>query len=493
MDGSKSYRAWAPSQSFLLPPSPLDWLPEGHLAYFILDVVTQLDLSEIEAAIQSKDPRGTRPYSPAMMVALLVYGYCVGVRSSRKIERATYEDVAVRVLAGGSHPDHTRISEFRRVHRKAFKGLFKQVLQLCQKAGLVKLGRVAIDGTKVQANASKHKAMSYERMVQMEKRLEDEVEQLVAQAERMDEEEDARYGQGQREEDLPEELRRREQRLVKIRQAKAQLEAEAKVSRAQVLRDQASSARERAEQTDSDRVRKSNLTRAQRVEDEAKALDDDPPPPSPAGELPEHRVRTRPDGTPHPKAQRNFTDSDSQIMKSAGTIVQGYNCQAAVDGSSQVVLASEVTNKAPDNGNLVPMIEQVRDNCGAAPETVTADTGYWAPTVPAASAELGTEAYIATERRCHWDHNDTITEGPPPEDADAREVMRWRLRTAEGREIYAERKWIVEPVFGQVKEERGFRRFLLRGLDSARAEWTLVCTTHNLLKLFRNQAARTSA
>ena len=261
MGKSKSYRPWAPSQSFLLPlpfreEAPLDWLPEGHLAFFILDVVKQLDLSEIESAIQSKDPRGNRPFSPAMMVSLLVYGYCVGVRSSRRIERATHEDVAFRVLAGGSHPDHSRISEFRRAHLKAFTTVFKQVLQLCQKAGLVKLGRVAIDGTKVQANASKHKAMSYKRMVAMEKRLEAEVARLLAEAERTDQEEDARFGEGQREEDLPEELRRREQRLKKLQEAKSELEAEAKVARAQALREQASRARERAKNADNDRLRK---------------------------------------------------------------------------------------------------------------------------------------------------------------------------------------------------------------------------------------------
>jgi transposase len=475
-----------PTQSLLLPCSPMDWLPQGHLAYFILDVVDQLDLSEIEAAVQASDPRGTRPYSPAMMMALLVYGYCVGVRSSRKIERATYEDVAFRVLAGGNHPDHTRISEFRRVHQRAFRGLFTQVLQLCQKAGLVKLGRVAIDGTKVQANASKHKAMSYERMVKTEKRLEREVERLMAEAEKVDAEEDARYGVGRSEEDLPEELRRREQRLEKIRQAKAALETEARVSRAKDLKEQAARAREGAERTASERVRKGQLTRAARAEAAAVAVDDsEPAPPSGGGGgLPEHRVRTTPAGQPHPKAQRNFTDPDSRIMESSGVILQGFNCQAAVDGSSQVVLAAEVTNQAPDNGNLMPMIEQVRNNCGAAPAIVTADSGYWAPSVPAAAAALGTDAYIATERRRHWDCDDTITQGEPPEGDDTRETMRWKLRTVAGRKIYAERKCIAEPVFGRTKEQRQFRRFLLRGLASARAEWTLICATHNLLKLF---------
>lgn len=475
----------------------MDWLPEGHLAYFILDVVGQLDLSAIELKIQAKDPRGTRPYSPSMMVALLIYGYCIGLRSSRKIERATYEDVAFRVLAGGHQPDHTRISEFRRVHLEAFKGLFKQVLQLCQKAGLVKLGRVAIDGTKVQANASKHKAMSYARMQELEERLQQEIDELLEQAEQVDAEEDARFGPGQREEDLPQELQRRQTRLERLREAKAELEAEARQSRAAALRDQARRARDTAQRTDNERVRKASLTRAQRLLEEAKQLDgtdgDDAPPPSAPGELPGHRVRTRPDGTPHPKAQRNFTDPDSRLMESAGTFHQAYNCQAAVDGSGQIILAEDLTNQCPDNGNLEPMIQQVEANCGAVPEKATADAGYWRPDVDETCSQLGTDVFVATERRRHWDRDDTVTEGEPPGGVGALEAMRWKLRTEEGRQVYAERKAIVEPVFGQMKEVRGFRRFLLRGLEKARAEWSLQCLTHNLLKLYRNPVAVAAA
>jgi transposase len=498
MSGAKSYRSWFPEQSFLLPPSPLDWLPEGHLAYFILDLVGQLDLSAIEAEIQAKDARGTRPYSPSMMVALLIYGYSVGVRSSRKIERATYEDVAFRVLAGGQHPDHTRISEFRRTHLAAFKDLFKQVLRLCQKAGLVKLGRVAIDGTKVQANASKHKAMSYERMQAMEARIQGEIDALLEQAEQADLEEDARFGEGQREEDLPAELQRRQDRLERIRQAKEELEAEARASRAAALRDQARRALETAQTTDNERVRKASQTRARRLLAEAKLLDGrDEEEVAVAhegsGGLPGHRVRTLPDGTPHPQAQRNFTDPDSRIMESGGSFLQGYNCQAAVDGHSQIILGEDLTNQCPDNGNLGPMIQQVEANCGSAPEKVTADAGYWRPDVSETCSKLGTEAYVATERRRHWDRDDTLTEGEPPQDLGALEAMRWKLRTEEGREVYAERKAIVEPVFGQIKEVRGFRRFLLRGFGKARAEWSLLCTTHNLLKLYRHSVAIASA
>src|SRR6266581_691087 len=242
----KSYRPWSPTQSFLLPPSPLEWLPEGHLAYFVLEAVQTLDLSAIEDAIQAKDARGERPYSPAMMVALLVYGYSVGVFSSRRLARETYEDVAFRVLAGGEHPHFTTVNQFRLEHRQALAKLFVQVLRLCKKAGLVKLGHVAFDGTKVGANASKHKAMSYKRMQEEERRLAAEVEALLAKADETDSREDAQYGVGKAPEDLPEELQRRESRLSRIREAKAALEKEATDARAEELREQARIQREKA-------------------------------------------------------------------------------------------------------------------------------------------------------------------------------------------------------------------------------------------------------
>lgn len=462
------------------------------MAYFILDVVSELDLSGIESVIQSRDPRGNRPHSPRMMVCLLLYGYSVGVVSSRKIERATYEDVAFRVLAGGGHPDHVRISEFRRVHLESFKGLFGQVLQLCGRAGLAKVGQIAVDGTKIQGNASKHRAMSYARMEELERRLGQEVERLLEEAERQDQAEDERFGVGQREEDLPEELRRREDRIARLRQAKAELEAEARRSRAAQLREQAERARRSAEKTEDTTVSKRHRARSERLDREAEELDDEGPATDSApSELPLHRTRALTDGTPHPRAQHNFTDPESCLMESGGSFLQGYNCQAAVN-ESQVILAADVTNQPPDNGNLLPMLEQVRDNCGTPPEVALADSGYWAPDVPEQAAKLGIDTYIATERRRHWDTNDTLTEGPPPEDADPREAMRWKLRTKAGREIYARRKTIVEPVFGQTKEARGYRRFLLRGLDAVRGEWTLLCTGHNLLKLFRAQNQATA-
>jgi transposase len=242
----KQYRPWAPTQSFLLPPSPLEWLPQDHLAYFLLDVVHSLDLGELERALQAKDPRGERPYPPAMMLALLIYAYCVGIFSSRKIARATYEDVAFRVLAGGEHPHFTTLNQFRLQHRSAFSGLFVQVLRLCQKAGLVKLGHVSIDGSKVLANASKHKAMSYKRMREEEARLQREIEALLGRADAADQQEDQQYGPGTAPQDLPEELQRREKRLARIREAKAALEQEAKEARAEELRENARAQREKA-------------------------------------------------------------------------------------------------------------------------------------------------------------------------------------------------------------------------------------------------------
>ena len=485
MSADKQYRPWQPRQSFLLPPSPLEWLPEGHLAFFMLELVEQLDLSEIERSIQSKDARGTRPYSPAMMTALLLYAYCVGVYSSRRIERATYEDVAFRVLAGGQHPFFTTINEFRKTHLEALSLLFVQVLKLCRRAGLVKLGHVAMDGTKVQAAASKHKAMSYARMSEEEARLEELVQELMRRAEAVDQEEDARFGEGQREEDLPEELRRREERLRRIRQAKAELEAEARASRAVELRDQASRARERADKEERPKVRKANQSRAQRCEQQAEELSEAEEKDFVTAEgLPKHRVRARPDGTPHPKAQRNFIDPDSRIMERGGAFLQGYNCQLAVDEAHQIIVAQAVTNQCPDNGNLLPLLEQIHVTCGQGPAVCTADAGYWAPDVPATSSERGTEVYIAPDRQRRG------TDPPPPrdlrrEDGQALAAMRKKLETPEGRAIYARRKAVVEPVNGQIKQARGFRQFLVRGLGAVSGQWSLVCTGHNILKLYR--------
>jgi transposase len=492
---ANSFRPWAPRQQFLLPPSPMEWLSDDHLVYFVLDVVEQLDLSKIERRYLEKDGRGTRPYDPTMMVALLVYGYCIGVASSRRLERATYEDVAFRVLSGGEHPDHTRISEFRRVNISELAELFVQVLRLCQEAGLVKLGHVSLDGTKVQANASKHKAMSYERMKENEKRLLAEVEELMQRAEAADGEEDAKFGKGRRGDELPEELARRETRLARIREAKKKLEAEAAAARAVELREQAERASRAVEEADDDeRPRKEH--RAQRVEERAKeaserakkkaaeAEQDEPRLERKDEEgLPQHQVGSDKDGKPTPKAQRNFTDPDSRIMKKGSDYLQGYNAQTLVDEANQVIVAQALTNQAPDVEHLVPMLDRLEAACGARPKKLSADSGYWSEANARHCEQSGIDAYLAVDRDKH-NRKTTPAHGRPPENLDARGRMKRKLATARGRAVYARRKAIVEPPFGQIKEARGFRRFLLRGKKKVRGEWALICATHNLLKLY---------
>jgi transposase len=489
----KKTRVWNPDQSYLLPPSPREWLPEDHLVYFILDVISQLDLSSLMRAMDAKDDRGERPYAPAMMLALFVYGYCVGVFSSRRIAKATYEDIGFRVIAGECHPHFTRISAFRRNNLSAFKDLFLQILKLCQKAGLVKLGHVAIDGTKLQGNASKHKAMSYERMQKEEKRLKDEIDELIRRAEEIDTEEDACYGVGNTGEEIPEELRRRESRLDKIRQAQAELEQEAKHTRIRDLEKLAEANEELARKNPDSNDGKSAKTRATTQRTEAQKLseqlndeDNDPdksdPYITPEG-LETHHVPCTADGKPTPKAQMNFTDADSCIMESQGTYLQGYNCQLAVDEEYQIIVAQALTNQPPDNNHLMPLLQQTNDNCGSSPETATADAGYWKPTHESDCDKMGIDVYVAQKRKKHQEK--------PGDEADTkssdeeRQSMARKLTSEKGKLIYARRKAVVEPVNGQIKEVRGFRRFHLRGFTQVRGEWDLVTACHNLLKLYR--------
>lgn len=460
-----------------------------------MDVVTVLDLSPIETAIHAKDTRGTRPYHPRMMTALLLYGYCVGVMSSRKIEKATYRDVAFRVIAGGNHPDHSVISEFRRQHLLTLKGLFVQTVLAAQKMGLVKLGHVGLDGTKVKANASKHKAMSYERRLKAEAKLREEIEQLLLLAEQTDQEEDARYGKDKRGDEIPEELRRRESRLATIQATMAELEAEAARSRAEELRERAERQRHQAETADDPVERKRAATRAAKAQAQADALsdedeDDDAPstPGSAAGDLPHHRVPTTPEGKPKDEAQRNFTDPDSRIMKRDGTYLQGYNGQAAVDGEHQIIISCAVTNQPPDQQHLPPLVEQIRENCDRYPDKLLADAGYWDEDHVAFCEQRGIDPYIATGRLKHGESPPPIR-GRPPKDLDAKWRMYRKLRTKHGRKEYARRKVIPEPVFGQIRVGQGFQQFLLRGIDKVQAEWALVCACHNLLKIFRAAGA----
>jgi transposase len=451
---NKTFRPYDLDQRLLLPPDLREWLPEGHLALFISDVVDELDLSAIFQAYEAEG-RGQPPYHPAMMVKLLLYAYCIGRPSSRKIERGTYEDVAFRVLAADQHPDHDSLAEFRTRHLAALAGLFVESLRLCQAAGLVKLGHVALDGTKIKANASKHKAMSYGRMAETERRLEGEVQALLTQAEQVDAAEDAEHGRGRRGDELPAELARRESRLAKIRTAKAALEAEAKARAAEAAE-----------------VGRAKLTaREQRVGSAKGGVPKIPDP-----------EQARPD----PTEQRNFTDSDSRIMKDGATksFEQAYNAQAVVDGAHQIIVACGVTQAAADAEQFVPMVAQVTANTGQSPAAVLADAGYFSESNLTAPAVSGLELYVPPDRQ---KHDGTPTASGRPRSPTA-EDMRGKLRSATGHAVYALRKTIVEPVFGQIKEGRGFRRFSFRGLMKVRGEWGLVCLTHNLLKLFRARA-----
>jgi transposase len=468
---SKTYRAWEPRQSLLFPPSPLDWVPESHLARFMLDVVAQLDLSVIYGYYE-REERGFPPHHPQMMVALLVYAYCVGVPSSRKIEKRCYEDVAFRVITGNTQPDHTCVSEFRRIHLAALAALFVQVLMLCQRAGLVKLGHVALDGTKIKANASKHKAMSYERMKKEQEALEKKVAELLGEAASVDEAEDGMHGKGRRGDELPEDLRRAKERLERIKALKAELEGEARA------------------QAEAERVAATEMARAEAADVEmrnvaaARASDDDPPPPTAPEPMPTHRVPTK-DDTPTDKAQRNFTDADSRIMKTGDGFVQGYNAQIVVDEAHQVIVAQDVSNQSPDCQHAVPMMDRVVENCGAAPTRASADNGYLSESNVARMEARGIDAYLAPGRIKHG-KGDASATAEAADSAKAR--MRAKLATDEGHAVYARRKVIVEPVFGQIKN-RGFRQFLLRGITKVRGEFALIALSHNLLKLFGATAA----
>jgi transposase len=453
----------------ILPSDMREWLPDSHLANFLIDVVAGLDLSAIVNTYDGSRG-GQAPFHPRMMVSLLLYGYCVGTTSSRKIERATYDSVPFRVIAAGEHPDHDTIAEFRRRHLKALAELFVQVLRLCQAAGLVKLGHVALDGTKMRANASKHKAMSYAYMEKRERELREQVEKLLAQAEAADAQEDALHGRGVRGDELPKELAFRQSRLKKIQEAKAALEAQAQA---------------RAEHEREQQQRKAEALEAAGKKRRGKA----PEPPS---------------DKPDPKAQRNFTDPDSRIMKDGASkaFEQCYNAQAAVDETAQIIVAAELTQQTNDKQQLAPMVAALEQTmqkvngpatAGQAssprtrPVALSADAGYFSED-NVQKPELETiDLYIATGRIKHGqDPPLDMEEEPLPEGASAKEQMAAKLRTAPGRATYAKRKQIVEPVFGQIKEARGIRRFLLRGLEQVQAEWKLICATHNLLKLWRH-------
>jgi transposase len=386
-------------------------------------------------AVYEKDLRGQPPYDPRMMTKVLVYGYCVGVYSARKIQQRLTEDVAFRVLAAGNAPDFRTIADFRKIHREVLKGLFEQVLKMALELGAMKLGRVALDGSKVKANASKHKAMSSARLEEQEKALRQQVKEMLERAEAVDAEEDERYGKECAGDELPEELQRRETRLKRIREAKRALEERA---------------REKAKK-------------------EGKAVEK---------------------AQPKAKDQYNFTDPESRIMKSSSEgFVQAYNAQIVVEPELQLIVAQAVTQAGNDKEQVVPMMAAVEAQSGQRPEGVIADSGYCTEKnlehlESEPQPERRIEAFIATERQQHGERQ-VCARGPLPKGATRVERMKRKLLTQAGAAIYAARKGIVEPVFGQIKEVRGFRRFSLRGLEKVKAEWALVCATHNILKMLR--------
>jgi len=424
----KTFREWNPEQSLMFPPTPMDFVAPDDLVQFIMNLVREdLDLSEI--LNQYQEERGYPPYHPVMMTALLLYSYCQGNYSSRRIARACKQRVDYLALTGMQKPDHRTVNLFRQRHLKALAGLFEQVLELCEKAGLVKLGHVALDGTRIRANASKQKSMSYRTMKRTEDRLRAVVEGWFREAERIDREEDELYGPDKSGDELPEWVANKQERLKRIRQAKAELEAEAKA--------------------EAERGRDPNKT----------------------------GHKAKPTGKPAEKTQRNLTDSESRLMKSGDQFIQGYNAQAAVDSHRQVIVAQTLTNTGNDMHQLVPLLKQIRANLNRQAKEVSADSGYCSELNLKALSRHHIRGYVAT--RLHRKHRKV-----------GRWVQRMEQRLAQGarRSRYRLRKQIVEPVFGQIKQARGFRQFLLRGKEKVAGEWSLLCTAHNLLKL---GAART--
>jgi transposase len=441
---AKQFRPYSLDQVCLLPPSLSDWLPENHLARFIAEVTEQLNLTPLLQRYRNGSGRGLAAYNPVLMLRLLLYGYCVGRRSSRQIERATYDEVPFRYLAADQHPDHDTISTFRKEHLAAFSELFGQVLKLCQEAGMVKLGQVAIDGTKMRANADRNQTMRYEKIEEQEREVQKKVEQILAEAEQADAEEDARYGKGRKAEELPAALATSQQRLEKLRAAKEKLAREA-AERAELARKQ--------REANGDKPR-SNAEKKRYQRDTAAVEKANP--------------------------QHNFTDSDSKIMKNpAGGFLQGYNAQAAAEGTAQVIVAAEVSNDPADQSQLVGMVKAVEDQMGSAVTAILADAGYFSIEGLQHEALQGKQVLVSPESRL------AQQQGTQRFKHELAEQMRATLASEPGRQLYRQRAGIIEPVFAYIKQARGIRGFLLRGLAAVRSEWRLICLTHNLLKLRR--------
>ncbi|WP_166294098.1 IS1182 family transposase [Bradyrhizobium sp. 2S1] len=437
---SKYFRPWNIDQTLLLPPNVQDFVPKGHVSRFMVDLVREsLDLREIMGSYVSG--LGQPPFDPRMMVALLLHSYASGLYSSRRIAKACRERNDFVMIVALDAPDFRTISDFRKRHLKALGALFVQVLKLCETAGLVKLGHVALDGTKIKANASKHKAMSYERMKKREAELKAEVARMLAAAEAADASEDETFGNS---DELPDWTVDKQKRLAKIQQAMAALEADAKLAAEEERRIEA----EKEQQRQAEGRKK---------------------PGKPAA---------LPSEEPNPKAQRNFTDPESRIMKSKDGFVQAYNPQAAVDAHAQIIVAQELTQHGSDQGQLVPLIEAIESNLGRKPRQASADSGYCSEANLEALDTRSIDGYVAPGRAKHPTVANGKVGGP------LTQAMRKKIDDGGFETPYRLRKQVVEPVFGQIKQARGFRQFLLRGIEKVRAEWTMICTVHNLLKLF---------
>ena len=438
---SKYFRPWKIYQAHLLPPDVQDFVPEDHLSRFIVALVQEsLDLGAITASYSSA--LGQPPFDPRLMTALLLNGYCGGIYSSRRIAKACIERADFMMIAALDPPDHRTICDFRKRHLTALAGLFVQVLKLAEKAGLVKLGHVALDGTKIKANASKHKAMSYGRMKQRDAELQAEVDRWLAAAEAADTEEDAIHG-NKRGDEMPKWVADKQKRIEKIRAAQAELEAEAKAA--------------------ADEERRVRAEEEARREAEGKGK----PGPKPAP----------PSDEPDAKAQRNFTDPESRIMKTKDGYIQGYNAQAAVDAEAQIIVAHDLNANGSDQGQLVPVVDAIEANLGRKPQQVSADSGYCSEANLDALASRDIDGYVAAGRAKHPADLGRGSGGP------LTQAMRKKIADGGFETPYRLRKQIVEAVFGQIKQARGFRQFLLRGIENVRAEWALVCMAHNLTKL----------
>lgn len=459
---NKRFRVCDLNQPFLVPPSLQDWLPEDHLARFVADVTNELDLSRIYAEYERNDGRGLSAYHPLLLTRLLLYGYSIGVTSSRAVERATYDNVAFRYLAADQHPDHDTIASFRQEHLEALAGLFVQALRLCEKAGLVKLGNVAIDGTKILANASTRRSVTHQKLSERERYWETAVERLLAEAQRTDEEEDQRFGKGKPADPLPAELASAQSRLDRIRQAKAELEKEAQQ---ELEAAKSHHIGKRGRPTKQEQIGRALLDPQQR-DKEKKRL---------------RRARRNAD---QPTRQYNFVDPDSRVMRDNARkcFVQGYNAQIAVDAHQQIIVAAEITQKTTDREQLLPMVQSVCTAIARIPETVTADAGYWDTSSLRDPSLQAIQVLVSPDAQVQPPGVPLLPNAPKsPEAVHMREV----LLSPVGKLLYDLRKATVEPVFGQIKEVRGLRRFRFRGLRRVQCEWQLICATHNLLKLFR--------